>query len=87
MKRDERVCQILQNVLRFNIWSSGEEKVSQRHYYHASDLYTVLSPPDLYIQVPAHSQTRLKLDVVVVAEESLSMKSLYLWLGLCVVNF
>lgn len=58
MKRDERVCQILLNVLRFNIWNSGEEKVSQRHYYHASDLHTVLSPPDLYIQVPDAAETR-----------------------------
>lgn len=64
-------------MLRFNIWSSGEEKASQQHYYHASDLHTVLSRPDLYICIPAHSPTRLNLDFVV-ADGSLSVKLSYL---------
>lgn len=60
----ELVCYILQNVLSLNIWSSGEEKASQRHHYQASDLHTVLSQPNLFIDIPAHS-LRLKLDCVV----------------------
>ncbi len=85
MKRGERVFQIWLNVLRFNIGAAEKKKFPSGTIIMRSDLHTILSRPDLYIQVPAHSQTRLKL--LLLRSRVYPWKSLYLWLGLCVVNF